>query len=718
MAHRLEKLFKPASVAVVGASPKGGYGFTTLQNMRGVGFAGSLHVVHPTASEVGGVPAVPTLADLPEVPDAIAVALPAARVPGVIAEAADLGVGGAVVYGSGFTEVGGQGIELQRAIDEASAGRLAVMGPNCLGLASYTGRAALWGINLPYVHAERVGQVAIAAQSGNMSLTALMSGRIPGIAYATSLGNQAQIDVTDCMEYYLLDPAVRVVALILEGISDIARFREIAMDAARRNVTVVALKMGRSQRGQAATVAHTGTLAGSDGAYDALFRQTGVIRVDDLDELIAVCSLACASRPLSGTSLGIFASSGGECGLIADLAEAHDVPLVDLDEPTRATLASVLPDYGYVTNPFDLTAGGWGDADIYATTTRALGASLDVDLVAFMGDAPTHGGTLEESGWPEMVGGAAKGAADADVPVALITSATDTDPLLPALCENNDVIFLAGLRPAMRAISLVGQRNERIETISARRASTAATLSVRPAKLISFADSHGALDESASKAVLAAYGIPVPAGTSAPSADEAVKIAESLGFPVVCKVESSAIAHKSDIGGVVLGVKSPDDVRESAARLLALGAEHDPSGTPTVRIEAAADLRDAVELIVGGSNSGTGSMVVIGAGGVLTELLTDAATLLWPFDERDVHDVLQDLKVNALLQGYRGSPAIGTDDIAHIAVRLGRMLAENPEVAEVDINPLVALPHGGGVIALDALVVLDQPAASSTHTQD
>lgn len=722
--HRLDRLFRPRSVAVVGASPKGGYGLTTLRNMRGVGFEGRLYAVHPRLDEVDGVPAAPTLGDLPDVPDAIAVAVPAASVPGVLTDAAALGVGGAVVYASGFGELGDRGRVLQERLEVTSAG-LPVIGPNCLGLAAFRSRAALWGISLPYVHAGADGCVALAAQSGNMCLTAMMSGRLPSVAYGASLGNQVSLDVSDCLDYFLTDPQVRVIGLIIEGLPDLKRFRHLAERAARADVGVVALKVGRSARGVAAAVAHTGTLAGSDGAYDALFRQTGVIRVDDLDELIAVSALLAAPHRPAGTGLGVFASSGGECGLVADLAEQVGVAIVDPAPATRQRLAAVLPEYGQVGNPFDLTAGGWGQFDVYATASRALADDPEVDLVAFIGDSPTYSGSLEDAGWPAMVGGVGKTASEVDVPVALVTTTTDTSPELPELCRRSGVVFMAGIRPALRALQLAGDRAQRLQRTSVGRpaaegltADGLAANGLTPDGLGVVAPGaadrarallggrQGVLSESVSKQLLREYGVTVPEGDTAPDAETAAAIAARIGFPVVVKVEAEGLAHKSDIGGVILGLADPDSVRGAVATVLERGVRAVGAAAVTgVRVERGADLRDATELIVGGRND-RGSVVVLGAGGVLAELLADAATLLWPFTCADVEETLARLGVGRLLCGYRGAPPADLAAVVDVVLRVGRLLADLPEIAELDVNPLLCAGAGRGALALDALAVV------------
>lgn len=709
MSTSLRPLFAPRSIAVVGASPKGGYGLTTLDNLAALGFDGAISVVHPRLSEVHGHRAVPSLRDLDHVPDAVAVAVPAAAVAGVLAEAADLGVGGAVVYASGFAELGPDGVRLQEEAMAACRGRTAVVGPNCLGVVGYRHSAALWGITMPYEHAKRDGSVALAAQSGNIALTTMMSGRLPALAYAASLGNQAAVDVTDCLEHYLTDPHVRVVALVIEGLRDVQRFRRLALEAATRDVAIVALKIGRSAKGESATVAHTGTLAGSDAAYDALFEQTGVVRVRDLDELVATCALLAAPTRPASTSIALFASSGGECGLLADLTDDHGLTLADLDGPTEASLRELLPPYGYVTNPFDLTAGGWGQAPVYEAASRALGTAPGVGFVGFVGDAATYSGDLQGSGWPEMVSGAGAAASDLDVPVALITSTTDTRPDLVSLCEAHGVVMLAGLTPALRALSLVGARAERLDALVAAdpvagEAGPTEAGPVEEARAL-LTGAEGLLSETDAKALLDLYDIPTPPGGLARTPEEAAALAERIGYPVVCKLDAVGVAHKSDIGGVVLGLADADAVHEAAEQVLARGAESVGAEAVTgVRIERAAAVDRGTELIVGGRNDTAGTTVVVGAGGVLTELLRDARTLLWPFGHDDVRRALGALRIHRVLSGYRGRGAADLDVLADRIVGIGRLLHDLPEIKELDVNPLLCGLGSSEVVALDALV--------------
>jgi acyl-CoA synthetase (NDP forming) len=700
----MERLFKPRSIAVVGASPKGGYGFGVIEGNRALGFDGDLYVVHPRADEVGGVKAYRSLSDLPEVPDAVSIAVPARAVPAVVQEAADLGVGGAVVYASGFAELGDEGVALQEQIVATCRGRMPLIGPNCLGAVSYGSRASLWAGGVSSEHVDPTGVVALAAQSGNIALTSMGAARIPSLAYSVSMGNQAVSDITDCLEYFISDEQVRIIALVIEGLADLERFRRLALEAAARDTAIVALKVGRSKRGEAATLAHTGTLAGTDGAYDALFRQTGVIRVKDLEELSAVCNLLAGPYEITGRTAGIFASSGGECGLMADLAEDHAIDLPVLEAGTQERLRSLLPEYGYVTNPFDLTAGGWGHEHIYHAAAKALAQNRGVDFVAFVGDAPAHAGSLEEMAWPEMVVGAGRAARDTQTPVILISTITETGTELPQICRENGVVYLAGADQAMGAIALVADRHRAVRRLTA--GSAAEPTAASHVETLVPDGGSAVLSETASKAMLNAYGIATPGGGVATTPDEAVKLGADLGYPVVAKLVAEGLAHKSDIGGVVVDIAGDDELRTAAADVLERGRAAVGDAVRGVRIEQMIRAGNGVEMIIGGHNDVSGSVVVVGTGGVLTELLADAATLLWPFDGSDVEEALGTLRVDRLLRGYRGAPAVDRDALVSTVVQVGRMLHEHPEISELDINPLLCGRGSAGSTALDALITL------------
>ncbi|WP_160573873.1 acetate--CoA ligase family protein [Actinomadura physcomitrii] len=362
----------------------------------------------------------------------------------------------------------------------------------------------------------------------------------------------------------------------------------------------------------------------------------------------------------------------------------------------------MLPDYGYLSSPFDVIAAGWGDGEVCRTAATALAACPTVDLVAFTGDAPTAGPNLQEAGWPAMIAGLGA-ASSGDVPVAVITSTTDTDPELPGLCERHGVTLLAGMRPALRAIRHAGLRLERLKSLTEDPAGPLRASELADVGQELLDGEPETVPETAAKALLGHYGITVPEGGSASDEDAAVAIAERIGYPVVCKLEADGLAHKSDIGGVVVGIHDADQLRGAVRDVLDRGRTAlGPAPVRGVRVETAAETDHGVELIVGGSNDGLASVVVLGAGGVLTELLNDAVTLLWPFTQQEVLQALQGLRVGALLRGYRGAPACDLASVAQATVAVGCMLADLPQITELDVNPLLCTPKG--TTALDTLI--------------
>lgn len=703
--HPLYPLFYPRSVAVVGASPKGGYGLSVITALTAFGFDGPIHPVNPNYDTIAGLTAYPELGAIPEPVDAVAIAVPSQAVPGVVQQAIAAGVKGGIAFGSGFAEAGEDGQTLQAELRALCGERFPLIGPNCLGVMSYLGGAALWSI--PVRPRRRDGTVGLVAQSGNMALTLMSSSRGLNLAHAVSAGNQAVVDAVDVMSFYLAEPGIRVIAAVIEGLSDIAKFRRVAARAAERDTPIVALKLGRSEKGSRAAVAHTGSLTGSDQLYDALFKQYAVLRVDDLDELSETAKLLAAGRRPAGSGLGVFASSGGECGLISDLAAVSDVELPDLPPETREELLGLLPPFANPLNPLDITASGWGKRDIYGNVATLLAATPGVDIVACVGDTTRDSGPLSATGWDKMIAGMADARARTDTPMAIINTITDVAYEMTDELAAQGIIHLSGARNAARAIGHAGRyarwRRERcaqsgVSAINAER--RAGALDLLPAA------GSGGVSESASKELLRLYGIPVPVGGRAKSVDEALSLANEVGYPVVLKVEADDLHHKTEAGGVSPRIVSDDQLRVEHAALLERVAVCAPGARVRgVRVERMAS--GLLELIVGGRNDSLfGSIVVAGLGGVLAEALQDVSTRLAPVDVGDARTMLGELRGARLLGPFRGRPAVDVTAVAEVIARVSRLLSELPEVRELDLNPVLVGPDGDGCVAVDGLAVV------------
>lgn len=706
-AHPLRPLFYPRSVAVVGASPKGGYGLRVLSALTAFNFAGPIYPVNPNYSEIAGFTAYPDLGSIPDQVDAVAISVPSRFVPGVVEQAIAAGVRTGIAFGSGFAEAGEDGQQLQADLRTLCGAHFPLIGPNCLGVMSYLGDSGLWSI--PIGKPRHDGSVGLVAQSGNMALTLMSSSRGLRLAHAVSAGNQAVVDAVDVMSFYLAEPQIRAIAAVIEGLSDVDKFRRVAALAAERDVPIVALKLGRSEKASAAAVAHTGSLTGSDQLYDALFAQYGVIRVDDLEELMETAKLLSAPRRPKGPGLGVFASSGGECGLISDVSAAAGVELPDLQAETREALISILPPFANPLNPLDITAAGWGNREIYANTAGMLAATPGVDIVACIGDTTRNSGPLHLTGWDKMIAGMADAAEASETPMAIINTITDvSDEMVDALAAQG-VIHLSGARTAAMAIGHAG-RYARWRADAVSRVSAVATTvdEERRAQALALlpASGSGGVSESASKALLQLYGIPVPAGGLATSVDDAVKLATAVGYPVVLKIEADDIHHKTEVGGVALRVTSDDHLRSEYAALLERVAAHVPQAQVRgVRVERMAS--GLLELIVGGRNDAVfGPVVVAGLGGVLAEALQDVSNRLAPVDAADAEAMLRELRGATLLGSFRGRPAVDVAAAADVIARVSQLLVELPEVLELDLNPVLVSAAGDGCVAVDGLAVV------------
>ncbi len=703
--HPLYPLFYPRSVAVVGASPKGGYGLRVISALTSYGFAGNIYPVNPNYDEIAGLKAYPEIGAIPEPVDAVAIAVPSRAVPGVVQQAIAAGARSGIAFGSGFAEAGEEGQSLQAELRTLCGDRFPLIGPNCLGVMSFLGGSGLWAI--PLAKWRPPGSVGLVAQSGNMALTLMASSRGLHPAHVVSAGNQAVVDAVDVMSFFLSESRIRVIAAVIEGLSDVPKFRRVATQAAERDVPIVVLKLGRSEKASRAAVAHTGSLTGSDQLYDALFKQYGVIRVDDLEELAETAKLLSADCRPSGPGLGVFASSGGECGLISDLAASCGVDLPDLPEETRTELLEILPLFANPLNPLDITASGWGNREIYGNVATLLANTPGVDIVACMGDTTRNSGPLSGTGWDKMIAGMADAKARTGKPIAIINTLTDVAYEMVDAVAEQGLIHLSGAHNAARAIGHAGryarwrQRRRalagRHEVDTSRREAALALLP--PA-------GSGGVSESAGKDLLRLYGIPVPSGGLATTVGEALVLAHDAGYPVVLKIEADEVHHKTEAGGVALRIMSDDQLRDEYAALL----ERVTARVPGARIRGVRVERMAsglVELIVGGRNDSLfGPVVVAGLGGVLAEALRDVSNRLAPVDAAEARSMLRELRGSTLLGEFRGRPAVDIGAVADVIARVSQLLIELPEIRELDLNPILAGADGEGCVAVDALVVV------------
>ena len=705
MLESLRPLFSPSSVAVIGATRREGtIGHEIFLNLLRCRFTGVVYPVHPTARAVAGVRAWPSVEEVPEPVELAIVVVPAKRVLDVAASCARAGVKAMVVITAGFRELGGEGAareaELLALAREAG---MRLVGPNCLGLINTDPDVRLNATFAPTW--PQAGRVGFLSQSGALGVAILDHSQRLGIGVSSfvSVGNKADISANDLLEYWEEDDKTDIILLYLESFGNPRRFTRIARRVATKKPIII-VKSGRSVAGQRAATSHTGSLAGADVVADAMFWQTGVIRVDTLEELFNTCMLL-ANQPVPrGARVAILTNAGGPGILAADACEARGLTLPQLSTQTEDALRKILPPEASISNPIDMIASA--TPEMYRQSIKLLLADPLVDsvLVIYVPPIVTR---------PEEVAQAIRdGAAGNKKPV--LCNFLGTHGVLESLRSLKAGSIPSYAFPETAAISLAratryGQWLDRPHgaepTFDDLR--TEAVRAIISAALARGGDGWLRPDEVT--AVLSAYGVPTPKSLVATSPQHAAEIAESLGFPVALKLVSAQITHKSDVGGVRLGLRSPGAVFDAYAgmhrRLVDSGLGDQMDGA-LVQVMVPGGL----ELIVGGTvDPAFGPTMMVGMGGVNVEILDDVAVRLYPLHDTDAAEMLGSLRGAALLRGYRDKPAADTAAIQDVLLRLSQMMGNHPEIAEFDINPLSALPPGEGVIALDARIRVQTP---------
>lgn len=701
--HALSPLMRPRSIAVLGASPRANtLGNNAVANLQRFGFAGSIFPVHPSAPEVAGLAAYANVALLPQAPDCAVVALSSDKVVPALTEAAALGVRSAVVFASGFAETDAAGQALQRELQDLCARTgLVICGPNCLGLVNVTNRISLYSSSVP--ESLRAGGLAVVSHSGSGCIAISTLGRF-GMSYMVSAGNAAVVDMAEYLEFLAIDESTRVVTLFMEQMRDPLRFEKAMAAMHRAGKPVVALKVGRSAKGAAASAAHTGSLAGSAEAYADFFRANGVIAVDDLDEMAESIALMLAVKKLpKGDGLGIISVSGGETAMLCDVADRTGVKLPDPGEEARARLLAALPGFGTASNPLDTTGNAVYDVSVYEACMDALASDPQISLVAVAQDCSPGLSKLGSGNYRRIAQTVATVASRLDKPVAFFNpTAGGLHPHVIEPFENTDVAVLQGTRASLIAIRRLFEYTE------ARKAGPRAVpqaAKADPAWVARLATGT-ALTEREAKLFLASAGIPVTRESLALTEAEAVTAASALGYPVVLKIESADIAHKTEVGGVRVGLGDGPAVAESYAEILASVQAKAPKAA-IAGIVVQEMVSGGVEMIAGLTRCEPFGMgIVAGTGGVLVELVKDAALALAPIDRDRALELIGSTRGFALLKGFRGAQPADVEGFAALLVALSSLAVAYGDLIEaIDLNPVAVLPAGRGVRVLDALVI-------------
>jgi acetyltransferase len=714
----LRPLFAPRSIAVVGASVRGGIARTVRDNLRVIGSATRCHFVNPRYDELDGQPCFASIEALPERPDIVLVAVNPLRAAAVVLDAARAGVPAVIVPGGGVVEGGAAAAEMQREVrDIALRHGIALLGPNCMGIVDLTTNAATYiGDVNPWL--PRGGVMGIA-QSGSVTDAFLHSGNRIGFSRIVGCGSEVVLDTCDFLAYAIDDPETTAVILFLEGFKRPERFLALADRALEIGKPIMVVKVGSSRQAQAAAIAHSGSMAGEERATDAALAATGVIRCRDLDELLETAELVegCrrTGRRVGRGRTGVVTVSTGEASLIADMAPQTGVDLPDVPESARAALLHDLPTLGYVGNPLD----PWGSTEpaiAYAAAFDAFAESDAYDVLALVHDFPYRSlpGEVETAVTVMEPLLAATAERPGILPVIVsLTSGEPTAEILERARAAGGVPVLRGAVEAFTAIAAVAGW----ETRHARRLTDgplrpnwpglAADRTLYSHDVISPAvDGNDtaparALPEIESFARIAALGIPVVRVERASNAAEAVARATEIGYPVVVKIDAIGLAHKSDVGAVRIGLADAAEVRAAAEEMLTLPL---PDGTTRRGLLVAPQVAGR-ELIIGARRDPSfGPVVLVGLGGILAEAIDDVAIRLAPVSPAEAETMLDELRGRRLLGPLRGQPGIDRPAVVNAIVRLSTAMAEDPNLVEVDLNPVISSPNG--TFAVDALVVV------------
>ncbi|HZF06567.1 MAG TPA: acetate--CoA ligase family protein [Patescibacteria group bacterium] len=700
----LTPLMKPKSIGVIGASQRIGRATRVIVNLQRFGYAGRIFPINPKYAEILGLPCYPDLASTPEAPETVVVAIPGADVPGLLATAADRGVRGAVILSSGFGEAGPAGRERQAALERLAAERgLLLCGPNCYGVLNVRLGSATFSAD--FAEPPRAGHVALVSQSGGFSHALaehLMRQRAIGLSYIVSCGNQAGLTVEDYVEFLVEDEDTAVIGMIVEGFRQPGKLRRVAALARERGKPIVALKVGRSENARQAVLAHTGSLAGTPEIIDAVLRQHGIVQVASLNEMLDTLTLMDAIRDYRrrGWRVAVLSGLGGECGRVADVAERVGVGLPPLSPASVEALARFMPDFANPRNPLDGTGAMYEDATLFPRMIDVLlrDDTIDVIAVNFRANVPPPGGWAPSRQFSQALQTALRDRPDKLVLAFSSFAGGDLDQDVVRTLAEVGVPFLEGSESAMMALRHAREHRRFLEGPADER--PPAVVPVSPAE-------RRALGNAEAMRLLRAFGIPLAETVGAAEADEAVRGADRLGYPVVLKIDSPDIVHKTDVGGVRVGCADAHAVRRAFHEM----REEVRRRAPAARIDGVVVQRmitGGTEMILGVKHDPTfGPAVVCGFGGVFVEVMRDVAVGVPPLDLAEARAMIGGLRGSALLRGARGRPPADVGALADALVRLATLAdAQRERVRALDINPLVVLEEGRGVVAVDWLVEL------------
>lgn len=700
-AQQLHRFFRPRSIALVGATDNSRWSIYTFENLNNFAFPGQISLINPNHKIVHGKHAFQALRDLPEPADLAFIMVSTPRVLPIIKEAAGLGTTHFVILTSGFSEMGAEGSRLEHELlTFAREHRLTLLGPNGNGFINVTNRITPYG--LPIAPPLNAGPVGVVLQSGALASAVLSFAQAHaiGLSLLVAMGNESMISVTDVVDYLLEDKDTRAIALFLESIRHPAELRRVAEKARAYGKTIVALKIGSSEASSRTALAHTGALVGNDAVNNAALRQLGIIRVSSLEDLLTTAGLAGYTAPLPGNRVGVVTPSGGACDIISDLTEEVGLEMPAFAPATVQGLQAVLPAFSTSHNPLDVTGYIVVDPTLQQRALEVVVNDPNLDFVLNL--------TATESGrepTPEALAlllpqydNLARVIHSAPHPVVLVSNTCmDLSRTARAVVERTGLHFTAGMEHGVRAVGRFLWWSEYLRNNQEKASQETPFVDLQDF------ETHGNWSEAQARSLLQKANIPIVPARLATSADEAVQAARELGLPVVLKIQSADLPHKSDIGGVTLNVQTEDAVHAEFMDML----KRVQTSQPDARIEGIliSPLRPAgIELLVGIVRDELwGPVLTLGLGGVWTEILRDTTVRVLPVSQNEIETMLGELRGSALLRGARGQAGVNLQALSEIIYRISTLaLALGPQLDALEINPLlVGTTH---IEALDVLI--------------
>jgi acyl-CoA synthetase (NDP forming) len=700
-------MLAPKSVAVVGASPEfGSVGGLVLSFLLKFGYRGNIYLVNPKYKELQGIRCYSSIKDIPEAVDTVLVGIPAKYVFQTIQDCASRGIKTAIIATAGFAELGGEGKKLQEELGQViRQSGMRVCGPNCNGIVNFYEKTPLCFSR--FLEAEKIvsGDVGFVTQSGALggSFVNRAQDRNIGFTYYIAPGNEVDADIVDFMSFLVDDPNTKVVIAYVEQIRDAKKFFRVAKRAIEQEKPIILLKVGWTKTGATAAASHTGALAGADRVYDAAFKQNGVIRVEDLDDLLATAMLLSKTKLPQGNRVGILSSSGGGSIILADLCEKFGLTLPPLSETTKEKLRSLLPPFATVVNPMDLTWGAFrGGVEAEQNMFKLFAQDENLDIIIFMmtmvaGDrarvrALNMVGTAEAVDKPFMTWWAAGNLAT---------------PGFKVLDESKMTLFKSPdrcIKAINATLNYASYRNRYSEIQSEGEKILSTPVDVEKVKNI--LSQKDGMTEHKAKLLLSCYGIPVTTEDMAFSGEQAVEIAEKLGYPVALKISSPQITHKSEAGGIQLNLSSESEVKKAYREIWKRCREYNPEAEiEGVLVQEM--VGEGVEVIIGMSKDPTfGPTIMFGLGGIFVEILKDLTLRVLPITRRDAEEMIKEIKGYEILKGTRGKLRRDMDAIVDLLLKVSKLTMDwEGFISEIDLNPVIVFSDGKGAKVLDSLII-------------